>query len=257
MAQRTYYVVKKNYADGKTETNFIYCHWGIGKCMTARFMQEYLAMDYPIKGDSYNKGLVDYFNFGITKSDKTVTENIDVWNKAVLVQYLSKFDINNGALVMEITEVQDKSEHKVKLGFLLGNEETADIGCGQEPYTRFVSAREYQVITGGAYCSEQWLTCFDNFLKYAEIEEVIDDIEPQLKEALSYFYYQWEHGLYGGITVKLDPKMLDEKALNRYKRLDSKEVTPRYTVYGDGKIKIEELDMYVPIMSIIVPKTEK
>ena len=192
MGQRTAFLIKRTYWNGKVNVRLVHHQWGIGRVMHNHFIRDFMEMitdrSYPAKTlkdfmtiieDEYS--LYDEKNF--RKNSKRIP---DVFDKKVIKRYFLKTDNNNGGMIIDIREKQaDKEPYSLKIedlkiGFVVGDEECnydydLDKYIGDKPFERLYTGEEYvRISCDGEYAYSEFISMWNGFIRQYEIEEVSD-----------------------------------------------------------------------------------
>lgn len=191
MGQRTAFLIKRTYLNGKVNVRLVHHQWGIGRVMHHNFIKAFLEM---VTDRNYSKTLKDfmtiiddkyslYFEKNFRKGSKSIP---DVFNKKVIKKYFNKTDNNNGGMIIEIKEKQsDKEPYRadiedVKIGFIVGWEEcdydyNTDKWLGDEPFSKLYTGEEYVKIScDGEYAYPEFISMWNGFIQNFEITEITD-----------------------------------------------------------------------------------
>jgi len=191
MGQRTAFLIKRTYWNGKVNVRLVHHQWGIGRVMHHNFIKAFLEM---ITDRNYSKTLKDfmtiiddkyslYFEKNFRKCSKSIP---DVFNKKVIKKYFNKTDNNNGGMIIEIKEKQsDKEQYRadiedVKIGFIVGWEEcdydyNTDKWLGDEPFSKLYTGEEYvKNSCDGEYAYPEFISMWNGFIQNFEITEISD-----------------------------------------------------------------------------------
>lgn len=191
MGQRTAFLIKRTYWNGKVNVRLVHHQWGIGRVMHHNFIKAFLEM---ITDRNYSKTLKDfmtiiddkyslYFEKNFRKGNKSIP---DVFDKKIIKRYFNKTDNNNGGMIIEIKEKQsDKEPYRadiedVKIGFIVGWEEcdydyNTDKWLGDEPFSKLYTGEEYVKIScDGEYAYPEFISMWNGFIQNFEITEISD-----------------------------------------------------------------------------------
>ena len=192
MGQRTAFLIKRTYWNGKVNIRLVHHQWGIGRVMHNHFIRNFMEMitdrSHPAKtlkdfmtiiDDEYS--LYDEKNY--RKNSKRIP---DVFAKRVIKRYFSKTDNNNGGMIIDIREKQaDKEPYSLKIedlkiGFVVGDEECnydydLDKYIGDKPFERLYTGEEYvRISCNGEYAYPEFISMWIGFINQYGIEEVSD-----------------------------------------------------------------------------------
>lgn len=191
MGQRTAFLIKRTYWNGKVNVRLVHHQWGIGRVMHHNFMKAFLAM---ITDRNYSKTLKDfmtiiddeyslYFEKNFRKNSKYIP---DVFDKKTIKRYFNKTDNNNGGMIIDIKEKQSDKEpcradiENVKISFVVGWEEceynyNTDKWIGDEPFSKLYTGEEYVKIScDGEYAYPEFVSMWNGFIQNFEITEISD-----------------------------------------------------------------------------------
>lgn len=191
MGQRTAFLIKRTYWNGKVNVRLVHHQWGIGRVMHHNFIKAFLAM---ITDRNYSKTLKDfmtiiddeyslYFERNFRKNSKCIP---DVFDKKTIKRYFNKTDNNNGGMIIDIKEKQsDKEPYRayiedVKISFVVGWEEceydyNTDKWIGDEPFSKLYTGEEYVKIScDGEYAYPEFVSMWNGFIQNFEITEISD-----------------------------------------------------------------------------------
>lgn len=195
MGQRTAFLIKRTYWNGKVNVRLVHHQWGIGRVMHNHFIRDFMEMitdrSYPRKTLKDFMKIIDdegslYLERNFRKGSLSIP---NVWDKKVIKRYFNRTDNNNGGMVIEITEKQSDKEpygldiDDLKIGFIVGYEECDydyDTGkyLGDEPFEKLYTGEEYVKIScDGEYAFPEFLEMWRGFIKQYEIEEITDTQE--------------------------------------------------------------------------------
>lgn len=195
MGQRTAFLIKRTYWNGKVNIRLVHHQWGIGRVMHNHFIRDFMEMitdrSYPRKTLKDFMKIIDdegslYLERNFRKGSLSIP---NVWDKKVIKRYFNRTDNNNGGMVIEITEKQSDKEpygldiDDLKIGFIVGYEECDydyDTGkyLGDEPFEKLYTGEEYVKIScDGEYAFPEFLEMWRGFIKQYEIEEITDTQE--------------------------------------------------------------------------------
>lgn len=191
MGQRTAFLIKRTYWNGKVNVRLVHHQWGIGQVMHHNFIKAFLEM---ITDRNYSKTLKDfmtiiddeyslYLEKNFRKNSKCIP---DVFDKKIIKRYFNKTDNNNGGMIIDIKEKQsDKEPYRadiedVKIGFIVGWEEcdydyNTDKWLGDEPFSKLYTGEEYVKIScDGEYAYPEFISMWNGFIQNFEITEISD-----------------------------------------------------------------------------------
>ena len=192
MGQRTAFLIKRTYWNGKVNIRLVHHQWGIGRVMHNHFIKAFLEMitdiSYPAKTLKDFMKIIDdehslYKEQNFRKGSKRIP---DIFDKRVIKRYFSKTDNNNGGMIIDIREKQaDKEPYSLKIedlkiGFVVGDEEcnyNYDLAkyIGDKPFERLYTGEEYVKIScGGEYAYPEFINMWNGFINQYGIEEVAD-----------------------------------------------------------------------------------
>ena len=198
MGQRTAFLIKRTYWNGKVNIRLVHHQWGIGRVMHNHFIRDFMEM---ITDRSYpRKTLKDFMTIIDDEGSLYLEKNFrkgslaipNVWDKKVIKRYFNRTDNNNGGMIIEITEKPSDKEpygldiDDLKIGFIVGYEECDydyDTGkyLGEKTFERLYTGEEYVKIScSGRYAYPEFIQMWNGFINQYEIEEVSDTKE--LKE---------------------------------------------------------------------------
>ncbi len=200
MGQRTAFLIKRTYWNGKVNVRLVHHQWGIGRVMHNNFMRAFMEM-VTYRGFE-EKTLKDFMTIiddkhslykeqDFRKNTKSIP---NVFDKKVIKRYFNKTDNNNGGVIIDIKEKpSDKKPwgldvESVKIGFIIGDEEcdyNYDLHkyIGEKPFEKLYSGEEYVKIScSGEYAYPEFLEMWQGFIKNFEITEIsdskmIDDVD--------------------------------------------------------------------------------
>lgn len=200
MGQRTAFLIKRTYWDGKVNVRLVHHQWGIGRVMHNNFIKAFMEM-VTYRGFQ-EKTLKDFmtiiddkYSLYLEKNFRKGSKGIpDVFDKKVIKRYFNKTDNNNGGMIIEIKEKQTDKQpwgldiESVKIGFVVGDEEchyNYDLHkyIGEKPFEKLYSGEEYVKIScDGEYAYPEFLEMWNGFIKNFDIAEVseskmIDDVD--------------------------------------------------------------------------------
>ena len=192
MGQRTAFLIKRTFWNGKVNIRLVHHQWGIGRVMHNHFIRDFMEMvtdrSYPRKTLKDFMKIIDdegslYLERNFRKNSLSIP---DVWDKKVIKRYFNRTDNNNGGMIIEITEKQSEKEpygldiDDLKIGFIVGWEECeydykTEKWLGDEPFERLYTGEEYVKIScSGKYAYPEFLEMWRGFINQYEIEEVTD-----------------------------------------------------------------------------------
>lgn len=198
MGQRTAFLIKRTYWNGKVNIRLVHHQWGIGRVMHNHFIRDFMEM---ITDRSYpRKTLKDFMTIIDDEGSLYLEKNFrkgslaipNVWDKKVIKRYFKRTDNNNGGMIIEITEKQSDKEpysldiDDLKIGFIVGYEEcdydyNTRKYLDEKPFEKLYTGEEYVKIScEGQYAYPEFIQMWNGFIKQYEIEEVSDTKE--LKE---------------------------------------------------------------------------
>ena len=189
MGQRTAFLIKRIYWNGKVNVRLVHHQWGIGRVMHNHFMKDFMEI---VTDRSYDKLLKDYMKIFDYKGALYVENNYrkgsvsipDVFDKKVIKRYFNKTDNNNGGMIIEIKEKQsDKEPYRadiedLKIAFIVGYEECDyDYDThkykGEKPFENLYTGEEcVKISCDGKYAYPEFLQMWNGFINQYEIEEV-------------------------------------------------------------------------------------
>ena len=192
MGQRTAFLIKRTYWNGKVNIRLVHHQWGIGRVMHNHFIKAFLEMitdrSYPAKTLKDFMKIIDdehslYKEQNFRKDSKRIP---DIFDKRVIKRYFSKTDNNNGGMIIDIREKQSDKEpyslkiEDLKIGFVVGDEECnydydLEKYIGDKPFERLYTGEEYVKIScGGEYAYPEFINMWNGFINQYGIEEVSD-----------------------------------------------------------------------------------
>ena len=198
MGQRTAFLIKRTYWNGKVNIRLVHHQWGIGRVMHNNFIRDFMEMitdrSYPAKTlKDFMKIIDDENSLYIERNFRKGSMYIpDVFDKKVIKRYFNRTDNNNGGMIIDIVEKPSDKEpyyteiESIRIGFVVGWEECeydykTDKWIGDEPFERLYTGEEYVKIScEGQYAYPEFIQMWNGFIKQYEIEEVSDTKE--LKE---------------------------------------------------------------------------
>lgn len=198
MGQRTAFLIKRTYWNGKVNIRLVHHQWGIGRVMHNNFIRDFMEMitdrSYPAKTlKDFMKIIDDEHSLYLERNFRKGSMSIpDVFDKKVIKRYFNRTDNNNGGMIIDIVEKPSDKEpyyteiESIRIGFVVGWEECeydykTDKWIGDEPFERLYTGEEYVKIScEGQYAYPEFIQMWNGFIKQYEIEEVSDTKE--LKE---------------------------------------------------------------------------
>ena len=198
MGQRTAFLIKRTYWNGKVNIRLVHHQWGIGRVMHNNFIRDFMEMitdrSYPAKTlKDFMKIIDDEHSLYLERNFRKGSMSIpDVFDKKVIKRYFNRTDNNNGGMIIDIVEKPSDKEpyyteiESIRIGFVVGWEECeydykTDKWLGDEPFERLYTGEEYVKIScEGQYAYPEFIQMWNGFIKQYEIEEVSDTKE--LKE---------------------------------------------------------------------------
>ena len=198
MGQRTVFLIKRTYWNGKVNIRLVHHQWGIGRVMHNNFIRDFMEMitdrSYPTKTlKDFMKIIDDEHSLYLERNFRKGSMSIpDVFDKKVIKRYFNRTDNNNGGMIIDIVEKPSDKEpyyteiESIRIGFVVGWEECeydykTDKWIGDEPFEKLYTGEEYVKIScDGKYAYPEFLSMWNGFIKQYEIEEVSDTKE--LKE---------------------------------------------------------------------------
>lgn len=200
MGQRTAFLIKRTYWDGKVNVRLVHHQWGIGRVMHNNFIKAFMEM-VTYRGFQ-EKTLKDFmtiiddkYSLYLEKNFRKGSKGIpDVFDKKVIKRYFNKTDNNNGGMIIEIKEKQTDKQpwgldiESVKIGFVVGWEECEydyknDKWVDEKPFERLYTGEKYVKIScDGEYAYPEFLEMWNGFIKNFDIAEIseskmIDDVD--------------------------------------------------------------------------------
>ena len=195
MGQRTAFLIKRTYWNGKVNVRLVHHQWGIGRVMHNHFIRDVMAMitdrsfqDKTLK--DFMKIIDDehslYLERNFRKGSMTIP---NVFDKKVIKRYFNRTDNNNGGMIIDIVEKPSEKQpynthiESIRIGFVVGWEECdydykTDKWLGEQPFERLYTGEEYVKIScGGEYAYPEFLQMWNGFIKQYEIEEISDTQE--------------------------------------------------------------------------------
>ena len=195
MGQRTAFLIKRTYWNGKVNIRLVHHQWGIGRVMHNHFIRDFMEMitdrSYPRKTLKDFMKIIDdegslYLERNFRKGSMSIP---DVFDKKVIKRYFNRTDNNNGGMIIEITEKQSDKEpysldiDDLKICFIVGWEECdydykTEKWLGDEPFEKLYTGEEYVKIScEGQYAYPEFIQMWNGFIKQYEIEEITDTQE--------------------------------------------------------------------------------
>ena len=198
MGQRTAFLIKRTYWNGKVNIRLVHHQWRIGRVMHNHFIRDFMEMvtnrTYPPKTlKDFMKIIDDENSLYIERNFRKNSLSIpDVFSTKTIKHYFNKTDNNNGGMIIDIKEKQSDKEpygldiEHIKISFIVGYEECEydyDLHkyIGEKPFEKLYTGEEYVKIScEGQYAYPEFIQMWNGFIKQYEIEEVSDTKE--LKE---------------------------------------------------------------------------
>lgn len=195
MGQRTAFLIKRTYWNGKVNIRLVHHQWGIGRVMHNHFIRDFMAM---ITDRSFqDKTLKDFMKIIDEEHSLYLERNFrkgsmaipNVFDNKVIKRYFDKTDNNNGGMIIDIVEKPSETQpynahiESIKIGFVIGWEECeydykTDKWLGEQPFERLYTGEEYVKIScDGEYAYPEFLQMWNGFIKQYEIEEITDTQE--------------------------------------------------------------------------------
>ena len=192
MGQRTAFLIKRTYWNGKVNIRLVHHQWGIGRVMHNHFIKAFLEMitdrSYPAKTLKDFMKIIDdehslYKEQNFRKDSKRIP---DIFDKKIIKRYFSKTDNNNGGMIIDIKEKQSDKEpyslkiEDLKIGFVVGDEEcnyNYDLAkyIGDKPFERLYTGEEYvRISCDGEYAYPEFINMWNGFINQYGIEEISD-----------------------------------------------------------------------------------
>ena len=192
MGQRTAFLIKRTYWNGKVNVRLVHHQWGIGRVMHNHFIKAFFEMItnnyYPAKTLKDFMTIIDdeysiYKEQNFRKDSKRIP---DVFDKKVIKRYFSKTDNNNGGMIIDIKEQQSDKEpcslkiEDLKISFIVGDEECnydydLDKYIGDKPFEKLYTGEEYvRISCDGEYAYPEFINMWNGFIRQYGIEEVSD-----------------------------------------------------------------------------------
>ena len=198
MGQRTAFLIKRTYWNGKVNIRLVHHQWGIGRVMHNNFIRDFMEMvtdrSYPAKTlKDFMKIIDDEHSLYLERNFRKGSMSIpDVFDKKVIKRYFNRTDNNNGGMIIDIVEKPSDKEpyyteiESIRIGFVVGWEECdydykTEKWLGDEPFEKLYTGEEYVKIScEDQYAYPEFIQMWNGFIKQYEIEEVSDTKE--LKE---------------------------------------------------------------------------
>ena len=198
MGQRTAFLIKRTYWNGKVNIRLVHHQWGIGRVMHNNFIRDFMEMvtdrSYPAKTlKDFMKIIDDEHSLYLERNFRKGSMSIpDVFDKKVIKRHFNRTDNNNGGMIIDIVEKPSDKEpyyteiESIRIGFVVGWEECdydykTEKWLGDEPFEKLYTGEEYVKIScEGQYAYPEFIQMWNGFIKQYEIEEVSDTKE--LKE---------------------------------------------------------------------------
>ncbi len=158
MGQRTAFLIKRTYWNGKVNIRLVHHQWGIGRVMHNHFIKDFMEMvtyrgfqDKTLK--DFMKIIDDENSLYLERTFKKSNRYIpDVFNKKVIKRYFDKTDNNNGGMIIDIKETPSDKEpyslkiEDLKIGFIVGDEECnydydTNKYIGDKPFERYTQRK--------------------------------------------------------------------------------------------------------------------
>ena len=195
MGQRTAFLIKRTYWNGKVNIRLVHHQWGIGRVMHNHFIRDFMELitDRSIQEKTlkdFMKIIDDEHSLYLERNFRKGSLSIpDVFDKKVIKRYFSKTDNNNGGMIIDIVEKPSDREpiytsiESIRIGFVVGWEECeydykTDKWTGDEPFEKLYTGEEYVKIScDGEYAFPEFLEMWRGFIKQYEIQEVTDTQE--------------------------------------------------------------------------------
>ena len=192
MGQRTAFLIKRTYWNGKVNVRLVHHQWGIGRVMHNHFIRDFMEM---ITDRSFqDKNLKDFMKIIDDEHSLYCERNFRkgsmyipvVFDKKVIKRYFNKTDNNNGGMIIDIVEKPSDREpfytevESIRIGFVVGYEECeydykTEKWLGEEPFEKLYTGEEYVKIScDGEYAYPEFLQMWNGFIKQYEIQEVTD-----------------------------------------------------------------------------------
>lgn len=188
----------KKHNNGTQTAHVLHRQWGFGRQMYLALM-DLLISDYfkdTWKKDySYDKDVMPFSVFPTEERLKNdlcddyipehLLKDLDLNNVGNVREIFEHCDNNNGGLVIQMTEAENKyGASEFKIGFMLGSEDAYDYDendvriVKEEPFTRYLTPDEYGEMNGGnTYSDAKFVKIFNDFCEYFEILRVGVDCE--------------------------------------------------------------------------------
>ena len=195
MGQRTAFLIKRTYWNGKVNIRLVHHQWGIGRVMHNNFIRDFMEMitdrSYPAKTlKDFMKIIDDENSLYIERNFRKGSMSIpDVFDKKVIKRYFNRTDNNNGGMIIDIVEKPSDKEpyyteiESIRIGFVVGWEECdydykTEKWLGDEPFEKLYTGEEYVKIScEGQYAYPEFIQMWNGFIKQYEIEEITDTQE--------------------------------------------------------------------------------
>lgn len=192
MGQRTAFLIKRTYWNGKVNVRLVHHQWGIGRVMHNHFIRDFMEMitDRSFQGKNlkdFMKIIDDEHSLYCERNFRKGSMSIpDVFDKKVIKRYFNKTDNNNGGMIIDIVEKPSGREpfyteiESIKIGFVVGYEECeydykTERWLGEEPFEKLYTGEEYVKIScDGEYAYPEFIQMWNGFIKQYEIQEVTD-----------------------------------------------------------------------------------
>ena len=189
MGQRTAFLIKRTYWDGRVNVRLVHHQWGIGRVMHHNFIKAFMEL---MTDRNYEKSLKDFMTVINHEDSLYLEQNFkkdnsripNVFDSKVIKRYFNKTHNNNGGMIIDIKEKQsDKQpygtylEH-LKISFILGFEECdydydKHRHIGEKPFENLYTGEEYVKIScGGEYACPKFVEYWNAFVQHYEIEEL-------------------------------------------------------------------------------------
>ena len=195
MGQRTAFLIKRTYWNGKVNIRLVHHQWGIGRVMHNNFIRDFMEMitdrSYPAKTlKDFMKIIDDEHSLYLERNFRKGSMSIpDVFDKKVIKRYFNRTDNNNGGMIIDIVEKPSDKEpyyteiESIRIGFVVGWEECdydykTEKWLGDEPFEKLYTGEEYVKIScEGQYAYPEFIQMWNGFIKQYEIEEITDTQE--------------------------------------------------------------------------------
>ena len=191
MGQRTAFLIKRTYWNGKVNIRLVHHQWGIGRVMHNNFIKTFMEM---VTNRDYEKTLKDFMKIIDCEHSLYLERNFrkgslsipDVFDKKIIKRYFNKTDNNNGGMIIDIKEKQSDKEpygldiEDLKIGFIVRYEEceydyNTSKYIGDKPFERLYTGEEYVKIScDGEYAYPEFINMWNAFINQYEIEEISD-----------------------------------------------------------------------------------